>query len=430
MKKKRTQEEFEQEVYNINSNIKILTTFKATNEKVDCLCTVDGNKWSALPSNLLKGKGCPVCGIKSRISKRRKSQKDFELELFQFNKHIKLISEYKNSYCKLDVKCDRCGFQFSRYPNKIDSFNCPYCDGNKRSHDDFIREMSKRQPHILISNYYINGESLMNCTCNVCNHKWSARARKLIEGSGCPNCAHLNHRLSNEEFESSLKKIFPHIRPVTPYLKSIEPITVKCDIDGHIWTTTPNSLLSGIGCKICANNKMKLNQDEFESKLRLVNDDIIIIGKYVNYITHIEYKCKNCGNIHSATPSNLLSGYGCPVCKISKGEKKCKMFFESNGVHHIFQYEFDDLKGLKGGNLRFDFAILKDNKLFGLVEYDGIFHYEKQYNDDNFETIQKHDKLKNEYCEKNNLLLLRIPYWNYDELESILNNFLHKNHYY
>lgn len=42
-----------------------------------------------------------------------------------------------------------------------------------------------------------------------------------------------------------------------------------------------------------------------------------------------------------------------------------------------------------------------DNKLICLIEYDGGFH-------DHHEAIIKYDKIKNEYCEKNNIPLLRI----------------------
>ena len=81
--------------------------------------------------------------------------------------------------------------------------------------------------------------------------------------------------------------------------------------------------------------------------------------------------------------------------------------------------------GIGGGQLKFDFAIV-DNclKVLGLVEYDGIFHYEKQYDGDRFEVIQIHDKRKNEYCKEHNIPLLRIPYWEYDNVDKLLDEFV------
>jgi len=37
-----------------------------------------------------------------------------------------------------------------------------------------------------------------------------------------------------------------------------------------------------------------------------------------------------------------------------------------------------------------------------------------------FKNIQKHDKLKNEFCETNGIKLLRIKYTDYNKIEEIL----------
>jgi hypothetical protein len=63
----------------------------------------------------------------------------------------------------------------------------------------------------------------------------------------------------------------------------------------------------------------------------------------------------------------------------------------------------------------------KDKKqLECLIEYDGEFHYKKFYEEQTFETGQYHDKLKDEYCLKHNIKLIRIPYWEFDNIENIL----------
>jgi len=61
-----------------------------------------------------------------------------------------------------------------------------------------------------------------------------------------------------------------------------------------------------------------------------------------------------------------------------------------------------------------------------LIEYDGEFHFKKFYEDDGFETLQIHDKMKDEYCKNNNIPLLRIPYWDYDKIEEIVRKTLIK----
>ena len=44
------------------------------------------------------------------------------------------------------------------------------------------------------------------------------------------------------------------------------------------------------------------------------NPNVTPIGIYKDRLTKIEFGCKQCGNVWSATPANVLSGRGCPKC--------------------------------------------------------------------------------------------------------------------
>ncbi len=45
----------------------------------------------------------------------------------------------------------------------------------------------------------------------------------------------------------------------------------------------------------------------------------------------------------------------------------------------------------------------------------------------NFEKIQYHDKIKTDFCNSNNIPLIRIPYWERDNLEVFLKNKFYEN---
>ena len=117
---------------------------------------------------------------------------------------------------------------------------------------------------------------------------------------------------------------------------------------------------------------------------------------------------------------------GCPLCAESKGEKQLDYILSQYNVPHDSQYTFDDLRGIGGGLLKFDtpvFVNKEKTQLRILIEYDGKQHYEWVkgfYTKEDFLKLQYHDKLKNEYCKNNNISLLRIPYWDYDNIENIL----------
>ena len=76
----------------------------------------------------------------------------------------------------------------------------------------------------------------------------------------------------------------------------------------------------------------------------------------------------------------------------------------------------------------FDFY-LPDYNL--LIEFDGIQHYEIRGHFggyDGFVDTKIRDTIKNIYCKDNNIDLLRIPYWDYKNIENILVNKLKLNY--
>lgn len=124
-------------------------------------------------------------------------------------------------------------------------------------------------------------------------------------------------------------------------------------------------------------------------------------------------KCGVCGNLFTALPAKINNGHitscGCRIQSI--GEEIIQDFLKERCIHFIPQYTFDDCKDTYV--LRFDFALMYDNKLIGLIEYDGKQHFEPVEifgGIDGFKQTQKRDKIKNEYCQTHNIPLLRLPY--------------------
>jgi hypothetical protein len=114
---------------------------------------------------------------------------------------------------------------------------------------------------------------------------------------------------------------------------------------------------------------------------------------------------------------------GCNICSSSKGELKIHEFLTRNNI--VFEKE-KRLKGCRNKKgLRFDFFLPGVNMC---IEYDGEQHYKHvifRCRDDidpcdRFENVKKRDEIKNKYCEKHNIKLLRIPYWDYGNIEEIL----------
>lgn len=85
------------------------------------------------------------------------------------------------------------------------------------------------------------------------------------------------------------------------------------------------------------------------------------------------------------------------------------------------------------GLLRFDFAIFDNNcNLLFLCEYDGNQHYgpiifgDCSYEEAiiKYKELVKRDTIKNNYCKEHGIKLLRIPYWEYDNIENIIDEYI------
>lgn len=73
MPKKKTHEQFIQEINDAQPNIEILGEYINTNTSILCKCKIDGHIWSAKPRHLLSNHGCPKCGINKSSKKKNKN---------------------------------------------------------------------------------------------------------------------------------------------------------------------------------------------------------------------------------------------------------------------------------------------------------------------------------------------------------------------
>ena len=135
------------------------------------------------------------------------------------------------------------------------------------------------------------------------------------------------------------------------------------------------------------------------------------------------WKCLcECGNYTSVLSSNLINGStkSCGCIKTSYGEEVIQSILEENKIRYKKEFTFPNLLSKKHGNLRFDFAIFDNNdNLSHLIEYDGEQHYfsiSQWGGEAGLKYRKENDDLKNQYCKKHNIKLIRIPYY---ELKNI-----------
>lgn len=311
----------------------------------------------------------------------------------------------------------------------------------KKTHEEFINEVKNTHPNIIILDVYKNAKTKIKCKCSICGNEWEITPSNLLKGKGCYECTkkELRDKLikTTEQFIEELKEINPFIEVLGKYEGNKKPIKCKCLIDNTIWYPNPINLLRNNGCPTCGINKTKTktskSHEDFIKELNIKNPNINVLDKYINSKTKIKCECKICGCIWESIPDNLLRDRGCPKCSSSKGEYKILKYLNDTNISYNYNITyFKNLRGINGGLLRPDFII---PSLRIWIEYDGIQHFEpkdfagkgEEWSNKMFELTQINDRLKNEYAKKYNWKLIRIPYWEYDNIENILNKVLNKN---
>lgn len=190
------------------------------------------------------------------------------------------------------------------------------------AHSEFVETISTISPTIEIIGKYRSNREKLEVKCTSCGYQWSAIPASLLRGSGCIVCAGLK-QLTTDEFITKLFAISPQIEVLEEYVNTSTKIRVCDNSCGHEWSASPNSLLRGSGCPICARNTRKSTM-QFIEEMQTINPSIRIIGEYVNARTKVAVSCTECGRNFFITPNSLLNGHGCKECNLIKGNAKRK----------------------------------------------------------------------------------------------------------
>ena len=129
----------------------------------------------------------------------------------------------------------------------------------------------------------------------------------------------------------------------------------------------------------------------------------------------VHWICRcDCGNLVSVAANHLSTNkiISCGCIGSSKGEVYIEQLLKENNIPFKREISYPDLLDKK--KLRFDFGIYDvENQIQYLIEFDGIQHFKTSggwFQSNQVKLVQKHDQMKNEYCNKNHIPLIRIPY--------------------
>ena len=415
-----THDEFIKKLNNVNQNIEILDHYVNSRTKLACKCKIDGFEFYARPSSLLAGHGCPKCYTNSITL----DEKEFFARAQKTCPSVKILTSYTKQSDRYLCECKICGHQWTAKGDNIvkGKAGCVICANNKKrsTNDKFLNKLNKITKNITPIEEYVDLYTKISFKCNVCGNVWDATPLNIFNGGQCPECfkTKLNSpKKSHEQFIEEIKQINPNVTILGKYVGSKNKIRCKCNICNFEWTPIASSLLCGYGCPKCSGRYK--STDEFKKEIYTINHDIEIISEYVNSNTYIQCKCKICGHIWNTIPGRLKYS-GCPKCRESFGERKIRTFLDDNNISFTRNKTFEDLKGIKGRLLSYDFYLERYNLL---IEFQGKQHEQSiEYfgGEEKFKIQQEHDKRKREYAKLHNINLLEIWYYDSYKIESIL----------
>jgi Zn finger protein HypA/HybF involved in hydrogenase expression len=246
----------------------------------------------------------------------------------------------------------------------------------------------------------------------------------ILKKSGCPKCKGIGFSdkekiekailLHSNKYDYSLVK--GKIKQKTKY----DIICKKCKTTfTNSWDNHTNKKQ---GCPKCnpSGRKKRTIESLKEQILKLNTGYGYNWESYKGYFDNsFQIKCYKHGWFTQQI-SNHLMGQGCPKCKQSHGEKEIERFLINHGIEYETQKTF---KGCKSKRmLPFDFYIPSKNLC---IEYDGELHFKSVEffgGDESLKKTMKHDKIKDNFCKKNSVNLIRISYINFNNIKNILFN--------
>lgn len=269
---------------------------------------------------------------------------------------------------------------------------------------------------------YVSAKTKAIIICNV-HGEFLQQPQNHLLGRGCELCSYihrgLNHRTIEIDFIAKACEI--HDNKYTynnvKYIKSQSHVSITCPTHGD-FIQTPSNHLNGYGCPECGGS-LKLSYDKFVTISNEIHNSkySYIQSIYKNAQTKLIIICPTHGTFYQ-TPSKHLNGQGCPKCKSSKGEVAISNVLHTMNIYFETEYKFNDCVSNK--SLPFDFYIPKHNIC---IEYDGIQHFKPiEYfgGECGLKSTQTRDNIKTKYCKDNLIKLIRIAYFEFDNIEEIL----------
>jgi very-short-patch-repair endonuclease len=450
IKSRRTSiEEVIQRIRNVHENhIKILNSkdYQHQHSRLNFRCS-KGHEWDVKVYTVIQGNGCPKCAGKNittaEFCETLKEVHEGRLTLVEGQ-------QYLSRKDKLTFKCLNPSHNpFKAAPSNVifRKSGCPECKKERlrevfKHTEETVYQIiaSKDYPFSPLPNQlYTNQDSIWKFKCNNPTHPaWEAPLGAYLQGTikyGCSFCAGARPIGSIDEIHSLCIDLFGDNIVLldssipTRIIKRTTRLNFLCRKHLVEFRTTLSLLSDSKGCEKCSlesySAKRKTSLEDLINQVKLIHRDFITLedaSMYVNTESKILFRCnkKPKHGVFEATAHGILGGYGCPICKMSKGERKIWFWLKDNEID--FKSQKRVKKHVGNGVFIFDFY-LPSKKV--IIEYDGRQHSIPVERWGGKKALKKtliNDSLKDEYTRLIGFEMMRIPYTDFESIDDLLNS--------
>lgn len=336
-------------------------------------CSLHG-LFTQIPSVHLNGSGCPKCvGKGKNKSEIIEEAINIHGSKYQYRGFVNKKDSSNKTRSYLTIYCEKHNHEWEATTDSHikKQTGCTYCgdeNSSKKQQSDFsqvIEKIINIHPNYSISEdqKYVNQHTNIKYQCSIHGIQ-RGRPLNLLNGQGCPVCGQESR---NEFFRDDWNSVIERINikhsnyyvyPDQPFINHFTPIVFNCSLHGDKISNTNTLLSKGSGCDECGNIKraesQKSNWVIVFQQIEKIHPNILIASnqKYLNTHSKIEYICNKHGK-HSATPSKLLQGSGCPDCAIENhhgysdsawialcGERVAKLYWIEMRLNDEVWYKF------------------------------------------------------------------------------------------
>lgn len=383
-------------------------------------------------------------------------------------KDITIDGKNKNSnkYYYIRVKCPYCNKEYDinmqSFKNGSNCTNC--CNKYENSFAYYIQQELKES----LNKYWDWGKNELNpyligknnnkkiwIKCNKTNYhgSYETYCSVFYNGGRCHYCSRKSYKVHPKDSfaqwgidnidKEFLTKYWSPKNTLNPWElapRSTKKVWILCQNkeyhnDNGGYLVSCDNFYKSKRCPYCSNHHNKVHPKDsfgylYPQKAKYWSKSNTKSPFEVAPKTSTKYKfyCEDCGEEFDTFLFSITSdgrSMKCRNCTSSKGEQKIRTYLVQNNINFISQKTFEDLIGINNGLLSYDFYLPQYNLL---IEYQGEQHenFIKGFHQSKKDFLKQleHDRRKKKYAKDNNIELLEIWYYDYENIEKSLNKYL------